>query len=100
MEVFMRYCPLQHRRPALIYLVLLFVMFASSPPTITDAAFTTNITPDSTMGTTKSQTPGSNVYNINSGTIKSTNLFHSFAQFSVGTCDIASFTVPSGILYI
>jgi filamentous hemagglutinin family protein len=55
----------------------------------------TNITSDGTLGTTV--TPSGNLYSIDGGTIKGTNQFHSFAQFSVGTGDVASFNGPAGI---
>jgi filamentous hemagglutinin family protein len=50
---------------------------------------TTAITSDGTLGTTIARS--GNLYDINGGTTKGTNLFHSFGQFSVGTGDIASF---------
>jgi filamentous hemagglutinin family protein len=57
------------------------------------AQVTTAITADGTLGTTVA--PSGNVYNINGGTIRGTNQFHSFGQFSVGTGDIASFNGPA-----
>jgi filamentous hemagglutinin family protein len=59
------------------------------------AQVSTNISADGTLGTTI--TPSGNVYNIDGGTIKGTNQFHSFGQFSIGTGDIASFNGPAGI---
>ena len=59
-------------------------------PTFSHAA--SNITPDGTMGTTINQ--AGNIYNIDGGTIKGTNQFHSFGLFSVGTGDTASFNGP------
>ena len=53
----------------------------------------TAITSDGTLGTTVARS--GNLYNINGGTIKGTNQFHSFGQFSVGTGDIASFNGPA-----
>jgi len=58
-------------------------------------AATTNITADGTLGTTV--TPSGNVYDIGGGTIKGTNQFHSFGQFSIGAGDVANFTGPAGI---
>jgi filamentous hemagglutinin family protein len=58
-------------------------------------AATTNITADGTLGTTV--TPSGNVYDIGGGTIKGTNQFHSFSQFSIGAGDVANFTGPAGI---
>jgi filamentous hemagglutinin family protein len=60
-----------------------------------NAQVVTDITSDGTLGTTV--TPSGNVYNIDGGTINGANQFHSFAQFSVGTGDIASFNGPVGI---
>ena len=59
------------------------------------AQFSTAITSDGTLGTTVGRS--GNLFNINGGTIKGTNQFHSFGQFSVGTGDIASFNGPAGI---
>src|SRR5262249_1202967 len=55
----------------------------------------TKIGSDGTLGTTV--TPSGNVYNIDGGTIRGSNQFHSFKDFSVGTGDIASFNGPGGI---
>jgi filamentous hemagglutinin family protein len=54
-----------------------------------------NITTDGTLGTAIARS--GNLFNIDGGTIKGTNQFHSFGQFSVGTGDIASFNGPAGI---
>jgi len=80
--------------PALISGIILQGVF----PTFSYAAFTTTITSDGTMGSTVTQS--GQVYNINGGTIKGTNQFHSFGLFSVGTGDTASFNGPSGIANI
>jgi filamentous hemagglutinin family protein len=53
------------------------------------AQVTTAITPDGTLGTAAVRS--GNVIDINGGTVKGTNQFHSFQQFSVGTGEIASF---------
>src|SRR5438105_4776477 len=99
MEVIMLSYPC---RPFILSVFYAILLVAASPPKITDAAFTTNITSDGTLPTptSVSQAQGSNVYNINGGTIKGTNQFHSFGQFSVGTGNTASFNGPSGILNI
>jgi len=55
----------------------------------------TSITSDGTLNTTVIQ--NGNVFNINDGTIKGRNQFHSFERFSVGAGDIASFNGPGGI---
>ena len=62
---------------------------------IATAHAATSITSDGTLGTTV--TPSGNVYDIGGGTIKGTNQFHSFGQFSVGAGDVANFTGPAGI---
>jgi filamentous hemagglutinin family protein len=74
---------------------LLSVVLTTGLFSIAHAQVTTRITADGTLGTTV--TPSGNLYNINGGTIKGTNQFHSFGQFSVGTGDIASFNGPAGI---
>ncbi len=68
------------------------------PLTQSHAAFTSSITPDGTLATSVAKS--GSTYNINGGTIKGTNQFHSFGQFSVGTGDTASFNGPAGILNI
>ena len=76
-------------------------LLAVGLPSTADAAFTTNITSDGTLPTpTSVSPPAGNVYDINGGTIKGTNLFHSFGLFSVGTGDTASFNGPSSIANI
>jgi filamentous hemagglutinin family protein len=62
------------------------------------AAVTSAISADGILGTTVSKS--GNVFDINGGTIKGTNQFHSFGLFSVGTGDIASFNGPSSITNI
>ena len=57
------------------------------------AQVATAITSDGTLGTTVARS--GNLFNINGGTIKGTNQFHSFGRFSVGTGDIASFNGPA-----
>ena len=52
----------------------------------------TAITPDSSLGTTVTQSPDGRVHLINGGTIRGSNQFHSFDRFSVGTGDTARFT--------
>lgn len=73
-------------------------LLQSSLPTISYGGPVSAITPDGTMGTTVNQS--GQVYNINGGTIRGSNQFHSFGQFSVGTGDTASFNGPSGIANI
>jgi len=80
-----------HLAPVWGFVTLLLSGLLSTP----HAQVSTNIASDGTLGTTV--TPTGNVYNIDGGTIKGTNQFHSFEQFSVGTGDIASFNGPAGI---
>jgi filamentous hemagglutinin family protein len=80
-------------------LVLFLVSVGGNLP-ISHAAFTTNITSDGTLPTPTTVTPNGKTYDINGGTIKGTNQFHSFGKFSVGTGDTASFNGPAGILNI
>jgi filamentous hemagglutinin family protein len=60
----------------------------------------TSIRADGTLPTPTTVTQAENVYNINGGTIRGVNQFHSFDLFSVGTGDIASFNGPTGIINI
>src|SRR5262249_50215585 len=62
----------------------------------THAQINTNITADSTLGTRVTPAAG-NVFNIDGGTIRGANQFHSFRQFSVGTRNTANFIVPNTI---
>ena len=78
--------------PLLCISVLLVL---SVPGAVSQAQVTTAITSDGTLGT--SVTPDGNVFNIDQGTIRGNNQFHSFGMFLVGTGDIASFNGPSGI---
>ena len=55
----------------------------------------TALTSDGSLGTSVSRS--NNIYNIQDGTTIGSNLFHSFANFSVGVGDIASFNGPAGI---
>jgi filamentous hemagglutinin family protein len=73
--------------PILISIIVLQGIFL----TLTYAG--SNITSDGTMGTNVSL--AGSVYNIDGGTIRGSNQFHSFGQFSVGTGDTASFNGPS-----
>src|SRR5262245_43185342 len=59
------------------------------------AQIVTNITADGTLGTRV--TPAGSVFNIDGGTIRGANQFHSFGQFSVGTGDTANFSVANTI---
>src|SRR5262249_15597233 len=61
----------------------------------THAQVSTKITADGRLGTTIA--PAGKVYSISGGTIKGSNQFHSFDQFSVGTGDIANFSVANTI---
>src|SRR5437588_5977682 len=86
------------RRGSLVTLSLVLFIFVSSASDPAHAAFTSAITPDGTLGTSIAK--NGTTYDINGGTIKGSNLFHSFRLFSVGTGDTASFNGPTGILNI
>jgi filamentous hemagglutinin family protein len=58
----------------------------------------TAIKPDSTLGTTVTQ--NGTVYDITNGTLKGSNLLHSFKHFQVGTNDTARFSGQSSITNI
>jgi len=62
------------------------------------AQVTSAISPDGTLGTTVTQ--AGKVFDIDGGTIKGSNQFHSFDRFSVGTGDTASFNGPNSIANI
>src|SRR5262245_28924481 len=86
--------PRSYRQPLAVLVGILFYAAGGFLST-SHAQFSTRITADGTLGTTV--TPSGNVFNIDAGTIRGSNQFHSFGQFSVGTGDIASFNGPSGI---
>jgi filamentous hemagglutinin family protein len=73
--------------------VLIYVLAFLSASTYAQGP--TSITSDGTLGTTVTQT--GNVFDIDGGTIRGANQFHSFGDFSVGTGDVASFNGPAGI---
>jgi filamentous hemagglutinin family protein len=79
-------------------LLLSGVVLSRALPAVSQAPFTSAITADGTLGTAVRQ--AGNVYNIHGGTIRGSNLFHSFDRFSVGTGDIASFNGVGGIANI
>jgi filamentous hemagglutinin family protein len=63
----------------------------------------TVITPDATLNspnTPSSVSQAGAIYNINGGTAKGSNLFHSFSQFDVGTGATANFNTASNIANI
>lgn len=74
--------------------VLLFIVGSALS---VSRAVTTNITSDGTLPVPTTVTQTGNVYDINGGTIRGHNQFHSFGQFSVGAGDIASFNGPIDI---
>jgi filamentous hemagglutinin family protein len=63
-------------------------------PAIAEAQAATSITTDGTLGTTVNQAV--NVFDINGGTLRGANQFHSFGNFTVGTGDVANFNGPAG----
>jgi filamentous hemagglutinin family protein len=73
--------------PFIIPILISGIILQGILPTICYAA--SNITSDGTMGTLINQVGP--IYNIDGGTIKGTNQFHSFGFFSVGMGDTASF---------
>jgi filamentous hemagglutinin family protein len=77
------------RRLTLSGLLLLWALLA-----VSQAAVTSAITGDGTLGTTVTQS--GRTYAIGGGTLRGSNLFQSFERFSVGTGDIATFTGPTG----
>lgn len=82
--------------PFIIPILISVIILQGILPTICYAA--SNITSDGTMGTLINQ--AGTTYNIDGGTIKGTNQFHSFGLFSVETGDTASFNGPGGIANI
>ncbi len=64
-------------------------------PSLSPAQVSSHITSDGTTGTTVTQ--NGSVYDIDGGTIRGQNQFHSFDQFRVGTGNTASFNGPAGI---
>src|SRR5437867_5483001 len=89
-----------HRRFLLTIVLICAGVLLSTLWVPSDAAFTTNITSDGKLPTPTSVSKAANVYNINGGTIRGSNLFHSFQFFNVGTGDIASFNGPANIANI
>ena len=61
---------------------------------VSQAAVTSAITGDGTLGTTVTQS--GRTYTIGGGTLRGSNLFQSFDRLSVGTGDTATFTGPTG----
>ena len=78
-------------------LLLSGLLLVSAGLMVSQAAVTSAITGDGTLGTTV--TPSGTIYTITGGTRPGNgpNLFHSFDRFSVGTNDTARFTGPTGI---
>jgi filamentous hemagglutinin family protein len=84
------HCLLRTAMPAaLLYAAGAFV-------SVGQAEVATNITSDGTLGTTVAP-DGTGLFEINGGTIKGGNQFHSFDRFSVGTGDAAVFNGPQGV---
>jgi large exoprotein involved in heme utilization and adhesion len=65
---------------------------------VSQAAVTSAITPDGTLGTRITQS--GTAFTISGGTITGRNQFHSFGRFSVGTGDRATFTGSPAIANI
>jgi filamentous hemagglutinin family protein len=92
----------QQRCRCLSVAAVIGVLIAAS--TVIDRAHAqvaTSINPDGTLGTTVAPAGasplGGAAFEINGGTIKGSNQFHSFDRFSVGTGDAALFNGPAGI---
>jgi filamentous hemagglutinin family protein len=83
------------RAPLFSSILLLWALLA-----VSQAAVTSAITGDGTLGTTVAQS--GTIYDITGGTRPGNgrNLFHSFDRFSVGTGDTARFSGPTGIANI
>ncbi len=88
----MNHIPLQtvtNARTLVAILMFAFVLPALETSLVL-AQITTAITPTTGAGDLGTiVTPNNNVYGITEGTPIGNNLFHSFAQFSVGTGDVA-----------
>ena len=79
---------------ARVLLLSSWFLLTALPPG-SQAQVPTALTPDTTLGTSVSRSGP--VYTITGGRQHGPNLFHSFARFSVGTHDTATFTGPAGI---
>src|SRR5438093_7346861 len=80
--------------------ILLTISSCTLTPLVGHSAFTPSITSDPTLPPPTSVSQAANIYNINGGAIRGTNLFHSFQFFNVGTGAIASFNGPATIANI
>ena len=83
-------------RPRLLVVVHGFVLSLLLIANPVHAQVTTSITPTNGAGNLGTQVlPSGNVYGITGGKPVGNNLYHSFAQFNVGTGDIAQFQTPA-----
>jgi filamentous hemagglutinin family protein len=73
-------------------------LLCSLSPAPAQGQVPTAIKPDSTLGTTVTQ--NGTVYDITNGTLKGSNLLHSFQHFQLGTNETARFSGQSGITNI
>ena len=77
---------------SLVTMLMLASAFSYYDPPVALAQVTTAVTPTAGAGDLGTiVTPNGNVYGITEGKPVGNNLFHSFAQFSVGTGDVAQF---------
>ena len=81
------------KQPLLVIGAILIGLLETAPLVPTHAQAATSIIQTTGAGDLGTQVlpPSGNVYGITGGTPAGTNLYHSFAQFNVGTGDIAQF---------
>jgi large exoprotein involved in heme utilization and adhesion len=85
------------RRPGLLLsgILLLWALLA-----VSQAAVTSAITGDGTLGTTVTRSGTMDTITGGTRPANGPNLFHSFDRFSIGTNDTARFSGPTGIANI
>ncbi len=89
------------RRVRFVVLTALIVVLSTTVLSASAyAQVTTTIIPDSNLPTHTTVTKMGNIHDIEAGTIKGRNQFHSFGQFDLGAGDVASFNGPATIANI